>query len=324
MSKNYLVLGDDEYIKRSEIDKIKKKFLSSGTENVNYSVHGSDDIEEAMISLGTVPFLSEQRVVFIRDIGSLPDRSMQSIFSYLENPSGSNVLVMSSGSSFKKTQHYRRLSDIVNLVAADKPDIPTIRKWIEGFFRKKGVEISAEAVKLITELKGTDTPAVKAELEKLLSFSDGRKIEASHVEELVGRSVREAVFKLVDAINARDAGWVFRILDDLYDQRKKTYEIIGYLGWYIRIMQKIKLLSSAGAAPIKIAGELGYSPGYANRLIGQSGKYPAGRINQWVSLLVAADRDIKTGRPETLVMEMLLVKLLTPSFAALPAENVPI
>lgn len=121
----------------------------------------------------------------------------------------------------------------------------------------------------------------------------------------------ETVFKLVDAINAKDAAWVFRILSDLYDQRKQPYEILGYLGWFIKIMQKIVLLTEKGVGPEGISRELGYSPAYTRRLIGQSKKYPVSNINRWIDLLIETDSDIKTGRKEAdMAMEMLLVSLI--------------
>lgn len=311
MSENYLIIGDDEYIKEAEERKLKDKFLSSGEVDLNYSVCGSGDIAKAMDSLETMPFLADKRVVVIKDAQDLPEKDLETLLSYLDKPSKSSVLILSAGSSFKKDKYYRKLSGSLKEIKADKPDEATIKKWIHSFFKKQNIDISPQAVDLIVELKGTDTPSVKTELEKLAAFSAGGKIEIGHVEEIVGRSVTESVFKLVDAINAKDAKWVFRVLGDLYDQKKQPPEIIGYLSWYIRIMQKIALLSGRGASSQEVSMELGYSPAYARRLQTQAKKYPVKRINSWTHLLFEADRDIKTGRRQAdLAMEMLLVSLL--------------
>ncbi len=311
MNENYLIIGGDQYISQKEISKIKEKFLSSGEEDLNYSVHGPGDIENAMDSLGTMPFLAERRVVVLKEAEDFSDESMATILAYLEKPLKTSVLVLVGGASFKKTKECRKLSSLVNVISAESPSPLTIKNWIRAFFKKEKVEISPAAVDLIAELKGTDTPGVKMELEKLIAFSNGKKIEVEDVESLVGRSVTETVFKLVDAINARDSKWAFRILNDLTDQKKEPPEIIGYIGWYMRIMQRIKLLMTKKSSPDKIASELPYSPAYTRRLVSQSEKYSVKRIEHWIKLLLEADRDIKTGgKQPKLALEMLLVNFL--------------
>ena len=311
MAENYLIIGDDEYIRDSEANKIKNKFLSASEIDLNYSYHTPDDIDSIMDALGTMPFLADKRVIHIKETENISDRFAETITSYLENPSETSVLVMSSEASFKKSKHYRKLVKLVQEIKADKPDPAKIKGWIRAFYKKEGIDISPRAVELIVELKGTDTQGIKIELDKLAGFSAGARIEAEHVEELVGRSVTETVFKLVDAINARDTEWTFRVLNDLYDQKKQAPEIIGYLGWYIRIMQKINLLSGKGIGPGELASELGYSPAYTRRLAGQVKKYPVDRVERWISLLLKTDQDIKTGRKQALLaLDTLIVELL--------------
>jgi DNA polymerase-3 subunit delta len=311
MAENYLIIGDDEYIRETEANKIKERFLSSGEIDLNYSVYGPADINGIMGSLGTMPFMAENRVVLVKKAHELSDKDAHVILSYLEKPLGTSILVLSSADSLKNAKYYRKLSGLVKVIRADKPDSATIRKWVRAFFKKEGLEISPEAADLIVELKGTDTIGVKAELDKLVSFSGGEKVEARHVEQLVGRSVTETVFKLADAVNTRNAEWTFRILNDLYDQKKQPHEIIGYLGWYMRIMQKIVLLSGKAMGLEGLAAELGYSPAYTRRLANQAKKYPVSRIEHWISLLLETDRDIKTGRKQPrLAVEMLLTSFL--------------
>lgn len=150
------------------------------------------------------------------------------------------------------------------------------------------------------------------ELEKLAAFSGDERIEKEHVEQLVGRSVTDTVFKLVDAINSSKGKWAFQILEDLYDQKKQPQEILGYLFWYIKVIQKILNLSGQGMSVDEIAANIKYSRGYTGRLLSQAKMYKKGKAAEWIDLLFQADRDIKTGRkPAALAIEMLLVSLLS-------------
>jgi len=308
---NYLVTGDDTYIREKESLKIKEKYLSSAEAELNYAICSPSDVNSALDFVRTMPFSSSKRVVLIQDTHQLSAADADMIETYLKNPSDTGVLVLSAESSFNEKKHYKKICALVEVVKADKPTTFIMKRWIRGFFEKEKIEIAQEAVDLIVELKGSDTVGVKGELEKLVSFSDGNKIEACHVERLVARTAREVIFKLVDAVNERDAEWVFRILSDLYAEKKQPVEVIGYLGWYTKIMQKILLLSGRGMPLNRIAAELGYSTGYVSRLSARAKKYSSDKIAEWISLLFEADKEIKTGRkkPE-IAVEMMLVSLL--------------
>lgn len=311
MSENYIIIGDDEYIKEKEELKIKEKFLSPDEANLNYSAHTADDIGAVMDSLGTMPFLSSKRVVVIKDIQKCSDETADTLLDYLKKPNKTSILVLSGPADFAKSSCYKKFRDLLKTVKADTPDAATVKSWIRAFFRKENIEISPQAVDLIVELKGTDTAAIKLELDKLICFSGGDRVENAHVEQLVGRSVAENVFKLVDAINSGDADWVFRVVNDLYDQKKEPHEIIGYLGWYIRVMQKVTLLSRKKADVNSIASAIGYSPAYARRLMKQAGDYTVERIRKWLNMLLETDLKIKTGRQKPrLALEILLINLV--------------
>ena len=312
MSNNYLIIGDDPYIREKEEIRLRDKFLSHSELDLNYSVFSSEEVSGIMDSLGTLPFLAERRVILVKDVHLISVESAASILTYLDKPTDTSVLVLSADSAFRKNKACNKISKLTEVVKADKPDALTVKKWIRAFFKKENVEVSQDAVDLIVSLKGTDIAAVKIELDKLLAFSGGEKVEAAHVERLVGRSITEAIYMLMDAINSASAARALRVLQDLYDQKKKHYEIVGYLAGYIRTMQKIKLLEDQGTAPGSMASELGVSSGRMYHLARQSKKYSTSRIKKWLSLLVEADEDIKktSGKTPNLVMEILIVELI--------------
>ena len=308
---NSLIIGNNEHIRKTELNKLKSKYLPSGESDLNYSVYTPDEIDGIMDAVQTHSLFADRRVVVIKDFDRINEKSFETISNYLGNPLETTILVMVAAASFKKTKNYKKLIKLVKVINADNPGPETVRKWVKIFFQKQNIPISSEAVELIVESKGDDTTGLHMELEKLVSFSDGEQIECSHVEQLVGRSVKETIFNLVDAINKRDAKWLFKIINDLYDQKKQPHEILGYIGWYLRIMQKINMLKRKGVPESGIPAALGYNPGYARRLLFQSKKYPLSRIEKWNALLIRTDMDIKTGKkPAELALDMLLTEFL--------------
>ena len=311
MPDNYLIIGDDEYFRGKEISGIRDKYLSSGETELNYSSYGPDDLEGAMDSLGTMPFLADKRVVLVSGAEDLSEEGAATLIAYLEKPSPTSVLVLSGAASLSKSKFYKKLSALASVTRADTPKPFDLKKRVNSFFKKAGVGISPRAVELLVELKNDDTTGIKEELDKLIAFADGERIEAAHVEALVGRSPKETVFKLVDAINARDAAWAFRTLNDLYEQKKRPEEIAGYLGWYLRAMRRVVFLLSKGAGGEAIGAELGMPPWQVKRFLEQSRRYNPEKLEKWVDLLYETDRSIKTGRKKpALALEMLIAQYL--------------
>lgn len=134
MSNNYLVIGEDGYIKEKEISALRDKFLSREELQLNYSCYDPNNIEDISDSLTTLPFLSEKRVVLIKDAHGLSERSLKAIISYLDAPLASSVMILSSASSLKKNKHYHELIGRMTLINADPPGPVVIRKRILSFF----------------------------------------------------------------------------------------------------------------------------------------------------------------------------------------------
>lgn len=311
MPENYLIIGDDEYLREKEIARIRDKALRPHEIDLNFSVYSPQEVIPVIDALGTTPFISDKRVVLVRNAGSLDDKGAAAILSYLDKPLETSILILTADQDLRKTSLYGKFSKKMTELVADRPKEAAVRQWIRSFFEKEKIGISEEAVDLIVELKGQDTLGVKTELEKLALYSSGKQIEVSDVEELVGRSMTETVFGLVGAIDSRNADKVFLVLSDLRDQKKQPVEVIGYLAWHLKNMQKVSLIASKGKREDEIAKELGFPEWRAKRLIAEARKYSHARVEKWLTLLLEADRDIKTGlKDPDLALEMLVVGLM--------------
>lgn len=312
MTQNYLIIGDDEYLKKKELSGIRDGLLSREERGTNFLAFSASELEQAMAEAATMPFLAEKRIVFLSDIEELTEPGLNTLVSYLESPAPTTVMAMTAPSNYawKKKAAYNRIAPLVNIKKASSPGGEKMKTRIRSFLKKHDIEISEDAVELITELKGTDSGAVKTALDKLISYSGGERIERGTVERLVGRSITESVYDLVGAITSGDRSKIFAVLEDLYAQRKSAHEVIGYLAWHIRTMQQIQHLLRKGADQKAIAKDLGYSPYYTKKLISASRGYDAPKIKVWNELLTEADLSGKTGAMDAeTALELLLIKL---------------
>lgn len=311
MAQNYLIVGNDEYLKGREVARIKADQQSSKDEKADCTSFSGGEIESIMADAGTMPFLSPKRVIVVNDISELDQNGAKTLLSYLKNPSESTVLIMTAPGSYKKKKDFKKLKEFTDVINVQTPKGYHLEKRIRSYFKKHSLAISSGAVKLMVELKGEDSAAVKNASDKLISYSNGKTIETGDVDKLIGRSVTESVFKLVDALDIKDKKRAFNVLRDLYAEGKRSYEIIGTLVWHLRIMKRIVFLEMKGKSENFIAKDLGYSRGYVRRLMGKARKYTPERISLWQNALLEADLNSKTGTSQEVAMDMLLIKLIS-------------
>lgn len=311
MSDIYLVLGDDRHLREKEISKIRTSHNFSTNDALDVSVYETEDIAECIQSLETQPFLSPKRLVILRNLQKAADDNLGSIVKYVSSPSEFSVFIMCADETFKKTKQCKEIKKNSEIIDVSAPTVMQIKKWIPVYFKKHDIEITHDAVEMIVTLKGNDTLSINKELEKLLGYSGGERITVDIVEKMVGRSPRETVFKLVDAIDDKKPEWAYRILGELSAQKKESVEIIGYLGWYVRVLSKIKYLLAKGRSLREIASEVSYSEGYVRRLANKAKRYTKQKLIFWKEKIYAADREIKTGiKPSKLSLETLLAELM--------------
>ncbi len=311
MAQNYIIVGSDEYLKRRQVARIKADQQSSKEEGADCTSFSGAEIEAIMADAGTMPFLSSKRVIVVEDLSELDQKGAKTLLNYLKDPSESTVLIMTAPASYKKKKDFKKLKEFSEVINIETPKGYQLEKRIRSYFKKHSLDVSNGAVKLIVQLKGEDSAAVKNALDKLISYSSGKKIEADDVDKLIGRSVTESVFKLVDAIDIKDKKHAFNVLRDLYAEGKTSYEIIGTLIWHLRLMKRILLLELKGKSENFIAKDLGYSRGYIRRLMGKARKYNPERITFWQRALLEADLSSKTGTSQEVAMDMLLIELMS-------------
>ena len=125
MAESYLIIGDDGYIREHEITKLRDSHLSPSEVDLNFSTHTPLDLSDFMSSLTTMPFLSEKRVVLLRDAEDIPEETATEIINYFNNPLETSILVLQASVAFKKTKFYKSLPKNIKTIKADKINLAT-------------------------------------------------------------------------------------------------------------------------------------------------------------------------------------------------------
>lgn len=309
----YLFLGEEDFLKKEAVEKLKARFLDSSTEDLNYGIFYAREkdfsINALLDSLNTMPFLSKKRLIVLKDADALSASNAKSVLSYLENPRESSIFVIESRLAAIKGGFILELSKLAHLIYFRKLKDMALNNWLfkrAAAFKKK---ISPEAISAIKENIPNDLTMLSGAIDNLVLYTGQRTvITGQDVDKVVGVSASHTAFDLIDSIENKDAKKALGVFSSLKKDRKKETELLGLLGWNVRMILRVKELSRIRNRS-EISRELGLNPGSFEHILNRASRLKKTQVFGLLDEIVKADLDIKTGALSTVVIEKLIVKM---------------
>src|SRR4030042_2019221 len=116
---NYLLIGQEEYLRRQFLEKLRSSIINSGTAQPDFEIFHTDCLTDILNSCNTLPFISKEKLVVIKDIDRFSSKEKDSILKYLRSPRETTTLVLESPSgSFNK--FLEDVSKITTVVRCDR------------------------------------------------------------------------------------------------------------------------------------------------------------------------------------------------------------
>lgn len=317
----YLFTGDDDYLKKEAIQKLKKALLEkNGSEAFNFNAYdaGRCDIREVIDTLRSIPFLSGKRLVLLKHIDIAAKDVQESVSNYVKNPSRNACLVLESSKEEFQGEFGRDIKRYVREISFTVPKDNRIIGWIQREVKARGKVMHYSAAELLKELKIDDINSLRCEIDKLIAYVGKRPtILREDVEEIVGSSVSGSVFEFIHALSRKDAKQALAITKGLLRTKKTIPEILGMIGWQFRRIKKAKELLKEGTSGEKVSVKCNIPPFYMERFISEIKSFTAKELDRNIDYLLDTDYSIKKGyaKPQD-ALELLIVKVCSGEVAS--------
>ena len=159
----------------------------------------------------------------------LLDQSLQVGF-----PEGHILLILSeeltSSRTLVKTIAQRGLVIDLSLKKAKKNEqMAASRRYLQDRLGREGKQIEKEAEALLLERVGPDLGLLEMEIQKLVIYSEGKRIGLEAVEALVAANREEPIYELTAALGRKNAPEGMRILRRLWEQGYHPLPILSGL-----------------------------------------------------------------------------------------------
>jgi len=309
----HLIISEDDYTRREEIEKIIAKVLPEKKDRTSALVRVSiqEFSEETIASMKGLSFFTSHQVFVLSTIEKAKKKQLELLAAYCDAPADFTTLIL-EGATFdgrdNQTKHIRERCTIHEI---RKQYDSSQRGIIFEKVKKSGCRIHPDAVELLIERSGGSAAYLSSALDKLLlGVAGSTDITLDAVASLIENHASFDVYKLTNAIADRDLGKALEVLDFLLSEGTREVEIIGMMGWQIRRFYEAKIMLEKHRAKADICKKLRVYGKFSDQFIHHVRSFSKRELFAVIEALLTIDSKAKLSASDTRKeLEMLLVRL---------------
>lgn len=323
----YLFEGEDDYLKKEALKRLKKKIILPGYEDFNYEKFSGTKSSAGQIieSLSTLPLNGKWRMVVVEELDKLSEKNQKLIAEYLDNPVKTTCLVGVGGKIDKRKKLYKEFLKKGKIVSFYSLYEGEVVDWVKRRVEGENKRIGPPALFYLKERVGSNRRDLSNTVEKLLLYIHPRNvIEKEDVEEILGEDAGGGVFDLTKAIRESNLAEALSILVKLLERGEIPLRIHSLITREMRILLRIKekgeRVSSQEACTIIFGARKYYAPfytGIAADYIKAVRKFDFSDLIASYQYLVETEASIKTGKEEpAFAIERMILHILQPTYSS--------
>lgn len=318
----YLLYGNERFL----IEEKRKTLMGHDIDDIDINIYDMTEfpIEIALEDAETLPFLSDRRIVIVKNPFFLTsekklasqtevEHDLKRLEQYLENPSSYATVIFEA--PYAKLDERKKIVQLLKksaqVIEANTLQQKEVYAWIHNESRKLKIEMDEDAVKQLYSLVGNDLQRLKNELEKLSLYAgEQRTVTKEAIDLLVARTLEDNIFVLVDHVVNKRMDEAFQTMLDLFEQKEEPIKIVALLARQFRIIAQVHALRNKGYTAKQMASYLKLHPFVIQKTMQQANKFSRSECHRMIQNLAEADYCMKTGKYDKhLLLEIILTKI---------------
>ena len=318
-----LVKGDDDTIRGDAVRDLTNELLGDLDASLALDRVEGDDFElaTAVDAAQTSPFLTDRRVVVVRNLARFSADELAPLVAYLGDPLPTTDLILvwekAPGSTARLNPVPKKLNEALAGAGGEVLDTSVGRNakdWVNDQLAASTVNLDKGARDLVAAHLAGDLGRLAAVITTIeAAYGPGAKLDSDAVAPFLGEAGGIPPWDLTDAIDSGDIGLAIeRVHRMLGAGTMHSLQVLAILTTHFRrilALEGADVRNEADAAAR--LGLKGKSTFPAKKALGRANRLGYDGSAQAVGLLAQADVDLrgKTAWPEELVLEVLVARL---------------
>lgn len=286
----YLLEGEDAYFRGSGLAMLKETVSQP---ELNYTVLEGEsalaDLPSFLSALASFPFMSDRRVVAVREFYPKADAFKGSLGAYFQNPCPETVLVISNA---KECAALKKQAN-VETVDCGKGDLSVLTEWVMRAVRRNGLAISQSSAEKLCEFSLRDMTKIANETDKLICFAREKgEVSDRDVETLVVKDTEYQIYEMTERIGRKDVTGALTILKEMQAKGESSQRLMTSLYLYFRRLLHISISGETDGA---LSKKLGIKEYAVKKCREQASRFRRKTLKRAVDCMTDYDFAAKTG-----------------------------
>ncbi|MBR3397657.1 MAG: DNA polymerase III subunit delta [Lachnospiraceae bacterium] len=309
-NKLYLLFGEEAYLRKLYLSRLLTA-LGAEEGDMNFTrFSGRNTKEDDIISIcDTMPFFAERRVVLV-DGAELFKEKHEKLTEYLKELPDFVTLILNEESADKRSRLYKEIAK--NGCAAEfvPLDEKGLSDWVLRRLGKDHKKIRKSTLERFLSTAGNDLSYINNEVDKLVSYTEGREeITAEDIQAVCSPVIENKIFELVSATAEGDRKKALEKYDDLLVLKEPPMRILYLIAKQFDRLMNIRELQEKGLGQAAIADQLKIKPYAVKMSMPAVRRYSLAELREAVEEMVRYETDVKTGMlDERLSVELIILK----------------
>lgn len=316
----YLVTGDDAVLRAEAVRALLDDLVGDADRSLvveEFDPPPDDPDTAAPVDAArTPPFLTERRVVVVRDLGGYPAAGLQPLLAYLKDPSPTAALVLVAGERAVPSHLTKAVKEVGRVIDASAPRNARARApWLKQHLAGAPVRLEAAAVDLVDRHLGEDLGRLENLLAALAAaYGAGAKVRFEEVQPFLGEAGSVPPWELTDAVDRGRTDLALAALRRMLSAGERHPLVIvatlhGHFGRMLRLDGSGATGADSAAAVLGV--RKGASTFPAQKAFDQGRKLGHDGVAKAIELLAHADLDLKgaSGLDEGILLDVLVARL---------------
>lgn len=313
----YFLYGPDSFRSRKKLEEIIEEYKKTHKSGLSfyYLNLGRDNFKEFEKRVNTTSLFSEKKLLVIENVNA--NKIFQEEFIGLASKSNiqkdndimlvfieyqmvdTRKLFFKFLMSIAKTQEFRKLKGA------------ELRYWVvEHLKAKKKTMDSNTLYEFLVFAASLDTWGVKNELDKLIHYSEGRKISVEDIKEILRPEINLTIFELLDAIGSKNKKRATFLFEQMLETGESEVYVLSMIAYALRNLIQAKSFEGQKIHPSLLAKKLKIHPYVLRKSQINARHFSIEELKKIYQRLAEIDLKMKTGKVNPrLALEMFVTSI---------------
>lgn len=165
------------------------------------SNRGIDDIRELREGVSTLPFNSKYKIYIIDEVHMLTKEAWNALLKTLEEPPAHVIFILATTELEKVPE---TIISRCQVFAFKKPSLSVLKELVQNVAKKEGFKIDAAGAELLAVLGDGSFRDTHGILQKIMSYSKDKNIEAKEIALVTGAPQTSLVNEFLESLATKD------------------------------------------------------------------------------------------------------------------------